>query len=259
MQPKSLGQYNWLLDAIEAERASFDDEKVPLLSCHAAALKTAIDLLLEDEVSLEKRSKQRRCERLKARTLLVDIYTGVSPEVFMLCIFATTITKLEKVPPKVAVPKLRALSKTKPLPKGLIETTMELCNAYSIDALISSHKADISCLSTIRPGSLPRHRAQECPTENVEPTNTQLLNEDLMSKVLPDGAVQNYARSGVAELLTGKVYKLTREDTVAAIMDDGTGDYWLTVPFGTESSPFITFRTTQKLGMRFTRQRPRMM
>ncbi|KAF2843870.1 hypothetical protein T440DRAFT_117054 [Plenodomus tracheiphilus IPT5] len=144
MQPKSLGQYNWLLDAIEAERASFDDEKVPLLSCHAAALKTAIDLLLEDEVSLEKRSKQRRCERLKARTLLVDIYTGVSPEVFMLCIFATTITKLEKVPPKVAVPKLRALSKTKPLPKGLIETTMELCNAYSIDALISSHKADIS-------------------------------------------------------------------------------------------------------------------
>jgi hypothetical protein len=144
MQPKSLEHCNWLLEAIEAERASFNDEKVPLLSCHAAALKTAIKLLQEDEGSLKKRSKQRRSERLKARTLLVDIYTGVGPEVFMLCVFATTITKLEKVPPKVAVPQLRALWKTKRLPKGFSETTTELCNAYSIDALISSHKIDIS-------------------------------------------------------------------------------------------------------------------
>ncbi|PVH98632.1 hypothetical protein DM02DRAFT_530790 [Periconia macrospinosa] len=135
--PKSCDS---LLERVERERATFDDEKVPLLSYQASAFISSYDLLREDAVSLAKRSKQRRSERLRARTLLVDVFTGVSPEVFLLCVITTPITKLEKIPPKDIIPMLRVWWRAAPHPRGLTAVATELCDTNSIRTLISSYQ-----------------------------------------------------------------------------------------------------------------------
>jgi hypothetical protein len=139
MQSETPKSCNPLLRDIETERALFNDEEIPILSYQAAALRTVLKLLQEDKTSLESRPKQTRSERRRARTLLVDIYVGVSAEVFMLCIFATTVSKMHKFRPRLVVPRLKTWLMANPLPKGLTAITTKLCNAHSIDTLVNSH------------------------------------------------------------------------------------------------------------------------
>lgn len=143
-QPKHLALYDSLLEAMEIERASFTDEKAAILSYQAAALRTVLELLQEDTASLERRSKQRRSERKRARAFLVDTYTGVSPEVFMLCIISTAISKMENLVPRLALPRLKTWLMGTSVPKGLTALTMEVCHVHSIGTLISSHQTLIS-------------------------------------------------------------------------------------------------------------------
>jgi hypothetical protein len=57
---------------------------------------------------------------------------------FLLCVFAAPISKLEKISSKDAIPKLRTWWKTVLHPHGLTAIAIELCEAKSIRALISS-------------------------------------------------------------------------------------------------------------------------
>ncbi|KAK7178077.1 hypothetical protein PSPO01_15877 [Paraphaeosphaeria sporulosa] len=83
------------------------------------AIQTWRDLLQEDEESSNKRSKQRRSERKRARNLLVDIHSTVGPEAFLLCVLATSISKWATISPEVIIPKLRTWWKTALHPEGL--------------------------------------------------------------------------------------------------------------------------------------------
>ena len=149
MSPSSMKTNDWLIEQLEKEKATFDEETCPLLSWQIDSFAACCDLLREDAVSLEKRSKQRRSERLRARAFLVDVFLAVGSEVFLLCVFAVPISKLEKISPKDTIPKLRTWWKTTSHPPGLTATAMKLCGANSIRTLISSYlKRKFSEIST---------------------------------------------------------------------------------------------------------------
>ncbi|XTI87765.1 hypothetical protein V2W45_1237987, partial [Cenococcum geophilum] len=60
----------------------------------------------KDIVSLTKRLKQSCSKRLRVRTFLIDVFLGVGPKVFLLCILAAPILKLHKITLKGLLPKL---------------------------------------------------------------------------------------------------------------------------------------------------------
>ncbi|OCL14011.1 hypothetical protein AOQ84DRAFT_69950 [Glonium stellatum] len=108
MSSRSIESNDWLIEQLEKERATFNNDTYPLLSYQIDAFRSCYDLLREDMVSLAKRSKQSRSERLRARTFLMDVFLGVGPEVFLLCILAAPISKLHKITPKGLLPKLQS-------------------------------------------------------------------------------------------------------------------------------------------------------
>ncbi|KAF1361327.1 hypothetical protein EJ07DRAFT_112110 [Lizonia empirigonia] len=138
-----------LITDLEAERATFHDDKLPLLSYQASAFNSCLDVLQEDGASLSRLTKQRRSDRLKVRTFMTDVYLGVGSEVFLLCIITTTITRMEKIPLRHAIPKLRTWWRACLHPSGLTTITKELCDAHSIGNLISSHQTKIGMRNTL--------------------------------------------------------------------------------------------------------------
>jgi hypothetical protein len=149
MSSNTLKTSNWFFEQLEKERAAFEDESCPLLSWQVDSFAICYNLLREDAESLAKRSKQRRSERLRARTLLVDVFLAIGSEVFLLCVLAAPISKLEKISPKSDIPKIRTWWKTASHPHGLTEIATELCETYSIRTLVSScQKRKLSEIST---------------------------------------------------------------------------------------------------------------
>lgn len=140
MSSKSIESNDWLIEQLEKERTTFNNDTYPLLSYQIDAFRSCYDLLREDVVSLAKRSKQSRSERLRARTFLMDVFLGVGPEVFLLCILAAPISKLHKITPKGLLPKLQSWWKSASHPQGLTAAATELCEANSISTLISSSR-----------------------------------------------------------------------------------------------------------------------
>ena len=86
-----MASNTWFIELLESERATFDDSPVPLPKYQNDGFTLCCELLREDQVSLAKRSKQRRSTRVQAHTLLSDIFLGVGPEVFLLCTLSTSI------------------------------------------------------------------------------------------------------------------------------------------------------------------------
>ena len=132
-----------LLTDVETERATFHDNKLPLLSYQANAFNSCLKVLQEDEASLRRLTKQRRSDRMKVRTFMTDIYLGVGSEAFLLCIITTTITRMEKMHPRHVIPKLRTWWGACLHPSGLTAIARELCDAHSIEKLITSHQTKI--------------------------------------------------------------------------------------------------------------------
>ena len=128
------------VERLETERATFDDESHPLPKYQKDAFELCCKLLQEDEASLAQRSKQHRSSRLRARTLLIDVFEGLGAEVFLLCTLATTITKLSTITHSDLFPKLRAWWKTAEHPHGLTECANGLCDANSIGSLAALPK-----------------------------------------------------------------------------------------------------------------------
>jgi hypothetical protein len=124
--------YEWLLEEIEKQSATFADTQQEMLSHQRKAFQTWQDLLQEAEESLNKRSKQRRSERIRARNLLVDIHSDIGPEAFLLCAIATSISRWATISPEVIIPKLRAWWQTALRPKGLTTIATSLCSSVHI-------------------------------------------------------------------------------------------------------------------------------
>jgi len=91
-------------------------------------------------MSQTQNSTKHRYSRLRARTFLLDVFTGLSSEVFLLCTLAVSITDLSKISHKNIFPTLREWWKTASHPRGLIEVANELCAANSIGTLATPPK-----------------------------------------------------------------------------------------------------------------------
>jgi hypothetical protein len=124
--------YDWLFEEIERQKATLADARCEMLSHQKKAFQTWRDLLQEDEESLNKRSKQRRSERIRARDLLVDIHSIIGPEAFLLCAIATSISKWVTISPEIIIPKLRTWWETALHPEGLTTIATSLCSSIHI-------------------------------------------------------------------------------------------------------------------------------
>jgi hypothetical protein len=137
----------WFIEQLETEKAKFDDDACHLSTHQSGAFQLCYELLREDVTSLAARSKQRRSVRLRARTLLVDVFNDLGCEMFLLCTVATTISTLATIPVKGLVPALRKWWKGVSHPNGLRETASKVCESNSIRSSISA----LTPLSTKRP------------------------------------------------------------------------------------------------------------
>ncbi|KAM5462976.1 hypothetical protein MferCBS49748_006203 [Microsporum ferrugineum] len=133
-----------LIELLEREIATFDEEPCALLSYQIDAFTSYYTLLREDETSLSKRPKQRRCERQRLRNTLADIFIAIGAEFYVLCTLAVPRSRLVTEKSRELVPKLRLWWKSAPRPSSFILLATELCESYSIGTLISSHREYIA-------------------------------------------------------------------------------------------------------------------
>jgi hypothetical protein len=155
----------WLIELLDAERKTFDDDAYPLPKLQADRFDLCCALLKEKGDVEGERSKQRRSFRQKVRALLADIFLNVGREVFLLCCISTTISRLGTVPARHSIiADLRAFSKRTPHPTGLTKVASELCKANSISEVVIS----------LRNGSSPNHGRNSSDTSEAEVHSTIL-------------------------------------------------------------------------------------
>ena len=129
-----------LLERLELEKSTFDDDAHPLLRRQQDAFQLCCDFLRDNPMSQTQKSTKHRYSRLRTRTFLLDVYTGLGADVFLLCSLAVSITDLSTMQHKSTFPKLREWWKTTLHPRGLTEAANELCAANSIGALATPPK-----------------------------------------------------------------------------------------------------------------------
>ena len=129
----------WLIENLDAEIAKFDESAYDLPEHQIKALESCLKLVADGDKPAGF-SRQRQDERKHARTALTDIFTGVAPEVFLLCCLSTSISRLTKVVRTSLVPDLRRWWKATSPPQGLVDSAKELCQNYSIPELVISTK-----------------------------------------------------------------------------------------------------------------------
>ncbi len=116
----------WLIEQLEREKATFDDEMHPLPSYQQSKFDLCCELLQEDAASLAGKSRQRQSIRLRVRALLTDIFSDLGGEVFLLYTLAAPITTLATVSRKGLLPELRNWWKTSAHPQGLTRAAEDL-------------------------------------------------------------------------------------------------------------------------------------
>ena len=128
----------WLLENLDAEIAKFDESAYNLPKHQIKALELCLKLIAgEGEAEF---SRQRREARQHARTALTDTFSGVAPEVFILCCMSTSVSRLAQVVRTSLVPDLRKWWKATSPPQGLVDSAKELCQNYLIPELVIATK-----------------------------------------------------------------------------------------------------------------------
>jgi hypothetical protein len=96
---KDTRTLDWLVQQLEHEKTTFDDDDYPLSTHQKGRLDSFYQLLDEDEISLSSGSAQRRLSRVRVRHTLLDVLStpSLGSEVLLLLMLATTITELAKV------------------------------------------------------------------------------------------------------------------------------------------------------------------
>ncbi|KAK3700530.1 hypothetical protein LTR37_015931 [Vermiconidia calcicola] len=256
---------DWLVEELENGRLEFEDAGKPLLSWQQDSVDTCLFLLREDAELMAGRSKQRRSERMRVRALLHDVFLGISADVFLLCVLAAPISKLAKLTPKNAIPKIRSWWKDAVHPHYLEEVATQLCNEESIVALLTtSRKRRFS--QSLSDSHLCLSQTEDINDTSADSGQPLIAATSLRRDVSTPSTdrEEGHAVDGSEQILdtgslTGKVYELTVEDAKSAILRQTAGRVWLTVPFKTQSSPFVTFEVIHKLSRQVAQQRPRMM
>jgi hypothetical protein len=131
-----MAPHTLFIKQLAREKATLNENAHLLSENQGKSFQLCCELLREKATSLAKRSRSRRSVRLRARSLLVDVFTGLGPEVFLLCTLAASISNLATIPKKGLVPELRRWWKTVSHPKGLTEIANQACQANSISGLI---------------------------------------------------------------------------------------------------------------------------
>ncbi|MCJ1356466.1 MAG: hypothetical protein MMC33_006461, partial [Icmadophila ericetorum] len=90
--------------------------------------------------SLLRINQNNAAVRDTARNVLIDIFVGVGPEVFLLCSLNVPISKLSTTKQKDVLPTLRSWWKTASRLKGLRAIATVLCESSSISTLISTSR-----------------------------------------------------------------------------------------------------------------------
>lgn len=134
-----MAENEWLLTSLEAKRKSFENDEILLPSRQFEMFQPWLDLLLEDDQSLQKRSKSRRSVRTRVRTLLVDVYVNLGMDVFFLCTSASTITQLATVKPIGILSQLQRWWETVQHPSTLSNVARQIDERHSLKTLIKTH------------------------------------------------------------------------------------------------------------------------
>lgn len=129
-----------ITERLEPEKSTFDDTPHPLLGYQQDAFQRCCDLLRDSTMSQTQKPTKHLYSRLRARTFLLDVFTGLGAEVFLLCVLAVSITDLSKIPHRGIFPTLREWWKTATHPRGLTETANELCASISITSMTTPPK-----------------------------------------------------------------------------------------------------------------------
>ncbi|KAF2758960.1 hypothetical protein EJ05DRAFT_499387 [Pseudovirgaria hyperparasitica] len=88
MPQKQLATSDQLRELLEAERARFTDQCVPLSTKQLQSLKRASEVAMVGEVAVQRNTPKKR-----ARTILRELWAN-SPEIFVLCAIATSPSTL---------------------------------------------------------------------------------------------------------------------------------------------------------------------
>lgn len=171
---------SWILENLAKELSEFDDQPRPLMAWEQPVLERYRDLFQETPASRQKRSKTRRSERSSVFNLFSDIFKTISQEVFLLCIFAGSITKWSTVDNKRSISIIRAWWRTAICPAGLKTSAHEVCEAYQFSRLISP-ASQIPSSDTVnhgdtdaRVGFLTGPPYEPSESEGAEPCNPSL-------------------------------------------------------------------------------------
>jgi hypothetical protein len=136
--PKDEKPSSWLIDQLAKERETFNDDVYPLNDNQNKRFESYLELLREDENSINKGSIQRTSRRRKVRMLLRNIFLSLGVDVFLLCTLSTSITELAQVQESGLIQHIGDWWKTDHHPpKGLLETAAIACKTHSIKDLLS--------------------------------------------------------------------------------------------------------------------------
>lgn len=135
VQPKPKLSFIQLL---EREIETFNNSECELLSHQIDGFAYYYDILREDEASSAKNlTKQRHSESQRVRNLLVDIYTCVAQEVFVLSAVAVSIKTFISNTPVELIPALQKWWNGVSKPPGLTRVAKEVCQKYQVNNLVS--------------------------------------------------------------------------------------------------------------------------
>jgi hypothetical protein len=130
--PSPQDRSDWLVGELQKTIATFDDDTSALLQGQQRAFELRCELLREDVESVRRRSKSNRSTRLRARTLLGEIFESLGAEVFLLCALGPTITKLGDYAPYIRLSTVETWWRSIPRVRGLVRVATELCEANAI-------------------------------------------------------------------------------------------------------------------------------
>jgi hypothetical protein len=130
-----------LIPKLKAKEQTFREENRSLSPDERVLFTSWVDLLKETAEQIKGLSSSWRSTRLRARTLLCNIF-GIGPEVFLLCTLALGISTLagpNHAERKDCVPAIKEWWTTVTAPERLTKLASELCQTHSIGAAVAEY------------------------------------------------------------------------------------------------------------------------
>ena len=152
--------FQGVADKLEIELSTFSEHSICAMSHQLQAFDIVYSTFHEDDNALQRRSKQRRSEVVRARNLLSDVYLRFGSELFTLFAFALPISSIAKLKTQRILQNLEKWWTTIHQPAGLKALSSHLCEKNGI------RKAIVSCQKRQFPGlDFPSSRSARLTTD----------------------------------------------------------------------------------------------